>query len=352
MLKLISKTAMLVIAVMLGCAACGSSPTTSSSISGAGSSFIYPVMTRWVDGYHQAKQIDINYQPIGSGGGIAQLKNKTIAFAASDMPLSSHKLQQAGWMQFPAVMGGIVLVVHLPGIHNNQLLLNSKLLADIYQAKIKYWNNPRIRRLNPHLRLPKQPIIPVARADSSGTTFNFTYYLTQTNLSWKKNIGAATNVKWPTAVLGAKGNAGVASQVRVTPGSIGYVEYAYAHQTHLTMTRMQNATGHAVRAELDSFKAAARNANWRSAANRDFNMLLSNQPGKASWPIMATTYVLLPLHNGAPGLQQRNKRIQRFFMWVFTNPTAIAQAKNLQYVSLPKSLIRFIRRQFIHHAHR
>lgn len=321
-------------------------------LNGAGSSFIYPLMTQWTASYYKNTQVKINYQPIGSGGGITQLSNKTINFAASDMPLTSAQLKSKTpqWQQFPAAMGAIVMVVNLQGIKNNQLTLSGPLLAAIYQGQIKKWNDPRLRKLNPKLKLPNTAIILVARADSSGTTYNFTHYLSQVSSSWKQQTGFSTNIKWPSYVLGAKGNAGVASQVMNMPASLGYVEYAYAKQNNMTMLAMQNRAGKLVTANSASFNAAAENANWSQAAQQGFHLMLTNQPGAGSWPMLATTYVLL----ATPANQQQlsvNRQLMRFFNWVFTSPQAVMQAKQLDYVPLPKSLVELINHQTAIHHH-
>ena len=265
---------------------------TTTHITAAGSSFIFPVMAKWSQAYNKAKKVQINYQPIGSGGGISQLQNQTVDFAASDKPLTASELYEKHWQQFPAVVGGIVPVVNIAGIGNNALILNGQVLADIYNGKILYWNNPRIQHLNSKLKLPHNRIVTVHRADGSGTTFNFTKYLSDVSVQWHKNIGFDTVVSWPGYGLGAKGNAGVANQVQNIKNSIGYVEYSYAHSSNLDIVRMQNKMNKTITANSASFKSAASNANWQ--AKKSFYLVLTNQPGAKSWPIVATTFILMP----------------------------------------------------------
>ena len=301
----------------------------STQITGAGSSFIYPVLSKWSQDYNKATGVKINYQPIGSGGGISQLTNGTVDFAASDKPLQISELNNKKWQQFPAVVGGIVPVINISGIKNNQLVLSGPILSEIYSGKITYWDNTQITKLNKKLKLPHARIISIHRADGSGTTFNFTKYLSDIDQNWHKNIGYETVVKWPSFGLGAKGNAGVAAQVKILRNSIGYVEYAYAHSSNLTMAKMINKSGKVVSADINSFKSAAQNANWQSS--NAFYLILTNQPGAGSWPIVATTFVLLPKKASAT----RQATI-KFFNWIFANGNKTAQA--LDYVSIPKTV--------------
>ncbi|HJO93832.1 MAG TPA: phosphate ABC transporter substrate-binding protein PstS [Victivallales bacterium] len=301
------------------------------SITGAGSTFVYPVLSQWAVTYHKKTGIAINYQPIGSGGGLRQLNNKTVNFAASDKPLTKQQLDEKGLIQFPVIVGGIVPIVHVQGLKANQLLLNGKVLADIYLGKVKYWNDPAIQKLNPGLTLPHTVIVPVRRADGSGTTYNFTNYLSKVSPVWKSKVGFSTDVQWPSMALGAKGNAGVAAQVQTIPNTIGYVEYAYAIQNKLTTVKMVNADGKTVVASLDSFKAAASNAKWSS--DKGFYMILTNAPGKNSWPIAASTFVLLykkELKNDT------GKAIVKFFKWVYSDGGEFAT--KLDYVAIPKNV--------------
>lgn len=343
MSKLTSKTLFAMVAVS---GICSMSSAATVTLNGAGSSFIYPVMTKWTRDYQKATKDQINYQPIGSGGGITQLSNKTIDFAATDMPLRPKELAAKKWHQFPAVMGGIVPVINVKGITKDKLVLSGPVLAAIYLGQIKNWDAAPIKNLNKKINLPHKPIILVYRADGSGTTFNFTTYLTQVSPDqWGKHVGASTLVSWPAYGLGAKGNAGVANQVQNMPGSIGYVEYAYASQNNMTTVRMQNISHHVVSANLASFKAAASNANWNKAKANDFHLILTNQPGAKSWPIVATTYILFPRSGGKNATKQKltNHHMLSFFMWTFTSSKARAQTSALDYVAIPTSLVKMIK---------
>ena len=318
-----------------------------AALDAAGSSFIYPVMSQWTSSYYKKTGVKINYQPIGSGGGISQLKHKTISFAASDMPLTSQQLKQRGWQQFPAVMGGIVPVIHLQGVSNNQLVLSGPVLVQIYNGTIKKWNEAAIAELNPKLSLPNKLIILVYRSDGSGTTFNFTTYLSQVDPAWRKSVGAATMVKWPAKMgIGAKGNAGVASLVQTMPGSIGYVEYAYAKQNNMTTASLINSSNQTVTAGSDSFSAAAGQADWNAAQQNDFHLILTNQTGAQSWPIVATTYILFPSAGQDKKISKNNREMMRFFLWAFDNPNTKQQTAALGYVSIPSSLVQIIKTKF------
>ena len=310
-------------------------PTKTNTITGAGSTFIYPVMAKWTQSYAKETGTKVNYQAIGSGGGIKQLEAKTIDFAASDKPLRIQDLHKLNAIQFPMVMSGIVPVVHLHGIHNNQIALSGEVLADIYQGEISKWDDPKIQKLNPKVDLPKTPIITIHRADGSGTTFNFTYYLSQVSKSWKSKVGYDTVVAWPGRLsMGGKGNAGVAAQVQNVPNTIGYVEYAYAVANKMTAVKMINKANKTVEANLKSFASAANNAKW--SADNGFYQLLTNQPGAASWPIVATTFILVPEDNPKDKQQVAvNKASLKFFSWAFKNGDAMA--KNLNYIVVPAS---------------
>jgi phosphate transport system substrate-binding protein len=305
----------------------------STQITGAGSSFIYPVMAKWSDKYYKDTKIKVNYQPIGSGGGISQLTNKTVDFAASDQPQSKSVLITNKWQQFPAIIGGIVPVVHIDGVKNNQLVLSGPVLAQIYSGKITHWDDSAIASLNKKLKLPHTRIISVHRADGSGTTFNFTNYLSSVDKTWRDSTGYNTVVQWPSFGLGAKGNAGVAAQVKNLNNTIGYVEYAFAHSNNLSIAKMQNKSGNIVTANINSFAAAAKNAKWQ--AKNDFYLVLSNESGKQSWPIVATTFVLLPKEKSAA----RQHSLQ-FFKWIFKNGAKMAT--DLDYVSIPGSVTKQI----------
>lgn len=300
-----------------------------NSLTGAGSSFVYPVMAIWAQDYSVKQGIHVNYQAIGSGGGLQQMYSGTVDFAASDMPLTVAQLQQHKLQQFPIIIGGIVAVVNLAGIKNNQMLLNGVVLADIYLGKIIFWDDAAIKQLNPTLKLPHQNIVTVHRADGAGTTFNFTHYLADVSPAWKKEGGVNTMVSWPNGI-GAKGNAGVAAQVLQTPNSIGYVEYAYAAQNHMATTRFVNAAQQTVTASAASFAAAAKNAHW--SVDNGFYQILTSQPGADSWPIVATTFILMPSSQDA----QLKLRLANFFTWCYQN--GAPAANSLDYVALPESV--------------
>ena len=304
-----------------------------NTLIGAGSSFIYPVLAVWTQQYSAKEGIQVNYQSIGSGGGLQQMYSGTVNFAASDMPLTLSELQQHQLQQFPMIIGGIVPVINVTGIAPNQMVLNGTVLADIYLGKITFWDDTAIKLLNPTLKLPHQNIVTVHRADGSGTTFNLTHYLADVSPEWKAQGGVNTMVSWPNGI-GAKGNAGVAAQVLQTANSIGYVEYAYAAQNHMAITRMMNADGHTVMASADSFTAAAKNAQW--SANNGFYQILTNQPGAQSWPIVATTFILMPR---TPDPQLKT-RLYNFFTWSYQN--GAAAAASLDYVAVPESVYKTI----------
>lgn len=325
--------------IVLGITACNDSSTSNSTkqdIMGAGSSFIYPAMSKWTNEYYNLNQTKVNYQPIGSGGGIRQIYSRTVSFAASDKPLSTKELKQHKLIQFPAIVGGIVPVVNIKGIKANQLILSGKVLADIYLGKITYWNDPAIQILNPSIQLPHSMILSIHRADGSGTTYNFANYLAKVSPTWKNNVGVNTTLKWPGNGVGAKGNAGVAAQVQNLPNSIGYVEYAYAHEGGLTTTKLINKAGKAVAPSLSTFKAAAANAKW--SPKQDYQLILTNQPGANSWPINASTFILLPTDN----TKIQNQAILKFFNWTYTNNIALNITKSTDYVSIPQSVVKNI----------
>lgn len=306
-----------------------------TTITGAGSSFVYPVLSQWAQTYNNETGIQINYQPIGSGGGLTQLSAKTVNFAASDAPQDIDTLKIKGYIQFPVIVGGIVLIVNISGIAPDQLVLDGKTLADIYLGKITKWNDPGIVKLNLNIKLPDKKIVLTRRADGSGTTFNFTNYLSKVSSDWKSKIGSSTDVQWPGMTIGAKGNAGVATQVKTIPNTIGYVEYAYAKQNKLTTVKMVNREGDVVTANMNSFKEAAANAVWDSS--NGFNLVLTDAPGKNSWPIDASTFVLLYRDSLS---KDEGKAIIKFFTWVFEKGQDQAQA--LDYVPIPDKVVKMI----------
>lgn len=307
-----------------------------ADISGAGASFPYPVYAKWAGSYKAVSGIGLNYQSIGSGGGIAQIKARTVAFGASDAPLKAAELAKFGLAQFPTVIGGVVPVVNVPGVAPGQLVLSGQVLSDIFQGKITQWNHPEIKKLNPNVNLPGTAITVVHRSDGSGTTFIFSTYLSRVSEGWRKDVGAATSVDWPTGI-GAKGNEGVAGNVAQRAGSIGYVEYAYAKQNHLKYTRMINKTGKVVTPDAATFKAAAANANWGAAAKDGFYIILVDQPGEASWPITATTYILVYKQPSDP---VTTGNVLKFFKWAFEKGDEAAL--RLDYVPLPENAIKAI----------
>ncbi|MBT0670180.1 phosphate ABC transporter substrate-binding protein PstS [Novosphingobium profundi] len=306
-----------------------------SNITGAGSTFVYPVLSKWAADYKTMTGDQINYQSIGSGGGIAQIKAGTVDFGATDKPLSPEELAQAGLAQFPVAIGGVVPVVNIQGLKPGQLRLSGPVLADIYDGRIKTWNDPQIARLNPGLHLPSAPITPVHRSDGSGTTFNFTHYLGQVNPGWKASVGEGTSVNWPGGSVGGKGNEGVATYVKQIPNAIGYVEYAYVLQNHMTYTLMRNAAGQFVAPNTASFQAAAATANW--AKSKDFFLVMTNAPGAKAYPITASTFVLMYKHPKNPA---SSAAARTFFRWALEKGQK--QALSLDYVPLPGPLVKHI----------
>ena len=309
------------------------SSAIAAEITGAGASFPAPIYSKWADAYQKATGNKINYQSIGSGGGIKQIQAKTVDFGASDMPLSPADLEKSGMLQFPTVIGGIVPVVNLPGIKPGEMRLTGTVLGDIYLGKITKWNDKPIADLNPKVQLPAQDIAVVRRADGSGTTFIFTNYLSKVNPEWKTKVGEGTAVQWPLG-LGGKGNEGVSAFVQRVPASIGYVEYAYAKQNKLTHTQMQNADGQFVQPDDENFKAAAAGADWTKSA---FAEILTDKPGKASWPITGATFILMHKVQDKP---TQAVETLKFFDWALKNGGKMAT--ELEYVPLPDSLIKLI----------
>jgi len=302
-----------------------------ADISGAGATFPYPVYAKWADAYKKETGTGMNYQSIGSGAGIKQIKAKTVTFGASDAPLPGKELDEAGLAQFPMVMGGIVPVVNLEGVAPGDLTIDGPTLANIFLGTVKKWDDPAIAKLNPGKKLPSRAIALVHRSDGSGTTYNFTYYLSEVSPDWKTKVGTSTAVQWP-AGIGAKGNEGVANNVANTRGSIGYVEYAYAKQNKLTHTRMVNKAGKSVAPTAETFQAAAANADWKSQPG--YGVILANQPGDQSWPMTAATWILLykkPTDAAATG------EALKFFAWSYSRGDGMA--KDLDYVPMPDNVV-------------
>jgi phosphate transport system substrate-binding protein len=302
-----------------------------ADISGAGATFPYPIYAKWADAYKKETGTGLNYQSIGSGGGIKQIEANTVTFGASDMPLKADDLEKNGLVQWPMVMGGIVPVVNLDGVNPNDLTLDGTTLAKIFLGEIKSWDDPAIKALNPSAKLPSQAIVVVHRSDGSGTTFNFTNYLSKVSADWKSKVGENTSVEWPTGI-GAKGNEGVSNNVGQTKGSIGYVESAYAKQNKLTTTKMINKDGKTVEPVPASFEAAASNADWNTAPG--FYLILTDQPGAASWPITASTFILM--HKQVPDAAAAGEAL-KFFAWAYSKGTQMAA--DLDYIPMPANVI-------------
>ena len=309
-------------------------PASAADISGAGATFPYPVYAKWADAYKKETGVGLNYQSIGSGGGIKQIKAKTVIFGASNAPLPGKELDEAGLAQFPMVMGGIVPVVNLEGIKPGDLTIDGVTLAKIFLGEIKSWDDPAIAKLNSGVKLPKQAIAIVHRSDGSGTTFNFAYYLCDVSADWKSKVGVNTALEWP-AGIGAKGNEGVANNVANTKGSIGYVEYAYAKQNKLTFTKMINKDGKAVMPTSAAFQAAAANANWKSQPG--YGVILANQPGAESWPMTAATWILI---YKKPQDTATTAEALKFFAWSYSKGGKMAE--ELDYVAMPANIVKDI----------
>jgi len=303
-----------------------------AEISGAGATFPYPIYAKWAEAYRQKTGIGLNYQSIGSGGGIKQIKAATVTFGASDMPLKPDDVKAAGLVQFPMIIGGVVPVANIPGVKPGQLVLDGATVASIYLGEISKWNDARIRSLNPKVALPDQAIAPIYRSDGSGTNFLFTNYLSQSSPEFASKIGANTSVQWPVGI-GAKGNEGVAAMTNQTSGAIGYVEYAYAKQNRMTYAVMKNHDGKLVSPDAKAFQAAAANADW--AKSDHYYLILTNQPGAQSWPITGASFILM--HQEAKDAAASGEAL-KFFAWAYANGAPMAQ--ELDYVPLPATLVK------------
>ncbi len=305
-----------------------------ADITGAGATFPYPIYAKWAEMYKKTTGNGLNYQSVGSGAGIKQIKAKTVDFGASDMPLKAEELDADGLVQFPAIMGGVVLVVNLEGVTPGQLKLTGPVIADIYLGKITKWNAPEITALNPGVKLPAEEITVVHRADGSGTSFLFTDYLSKTSADFKAKIGSGTAVKWVVGV-GGKGNEGVAANVQRVKGAIGYVEWAFAKRTKMSHTQLKNKDGVFLQPDDDNFKAAAANAEW--AKTPGFGVVLTDQAGKAAWPITGASYILMhkTQADGAKG-----KEVLKFFDWAYKN--GAASAAELDYVPMPAGVVKLV----------
>jgi phosphate transport system substrate-binding protein len=324
----------LLLAVAFCLATCHAVIAFSAEISGAGSTFVYPLLLKWADTYHTKTGQRVAYQPTGSGNGVRQIKAARVTFGASDMPLAPEELRAAGLAQFPVVIGGVVPVVNLPGVGSGQIRLTGPLLADIYLGKIVNWNDPAIVALNPNVSVPNLKIVVVHRNESSGTTFNWVSFLSQSSAAWKSGVGAGTTVKWPTGV-GAAGNDGVAMYIKNVEGSIGYVELTYALQRNLAFTAVQNRSGAFVEPSRASFSAAAAAADWTQQP--DFYQIVTDAPGENAWPIAGVVFVLVPREAKDPAAL---KAALAFFRWALNEGQADADAEH--YVSLPPVLVRQI----------
>lgn len=305
-----------------------------ADITGAGATFPYPVYSKWADAYKKETGNGLNYQSIGSGAGIKQIIAKTVTFGATDAPLKPEQLDKEGLAQWPMVMGAIVPVVNLEGVKPGEMVFDGPTLAKIYLGEIKAWNDPAIAKLNPKLKLPSDAITVVRRSDGSGTTFNFTDYLSKVSADWKSKVGSGTAVEWPVGV-GAKGNEGVAGNVGQTKNSIGYVEYAYAKQNKLTYTGLVNSAGKAVQPTIAAFQAAAANADWANA--KGYYLILTNQPGETSWPITAATFILM---HKEPVDKAASSEALKFFKWAFEKGDKMAE--ELDYIPMPASVVKQI----------
>lgn len=323
-----------VTAILLALSLVGFAASAQSTLTGAGSTWVYPLVAKWAAAYQQNNGVEVNYQSIGSGGGIAQIKAGTVAFGASDMPLKPEDLSSAGLIQFPTAVAGEDLVYNLPGIQAERLVLSGPLVADIYLGKIKKWNDPAIAKLNSGLNLPDMDITVVHRSDGSGTTFTFCDYLSKVSPEWKDKVGANTSVAWPTGV-GGKGNEGVASYVQRIPGSIGYVEYAYILESHLSDARMVNRDGKIVSPSLKGFQDAAAHVDFTKA--QDFYVILTDHTGPDTWPISGCTWQIL--RKNAP--KETNMAVMKFFDWGFEHGQDMA--RSISFGPLPSSTVEAIK---------
>ncbi|MGB8550843.1 MAG: phosphate ABC transporter substrate-binding protein PstS [Xanthobacteraceae bacterium] len=325
--------------IAAGALAALSLPASAMDISGAGATFPYPIYAKWADAYKKETGNGLNYQSIGSGGGIKQIQNKTVTFGASDMPLKAEDVKKSGLVQFPTVIGGDIPVVNLDGVKSGDLRLDGDTLARIFLGQITKWDDPAIQKLNPNAKLPSQPIVVVHRSDGSGTTFIWTDYLSKVSPEWKSKVGANTSVEWP-AGIGAKGNEGVANNVANTKGSIGYVEYAYAKQNNMTTVNMINKDGKTVAPSAASFQAAAANADWEKTDS--FYIILTNQPGTESWPIAGATFILIYQQPQDPAAAAE---ALKFFAWAYAKGGKMAE--ELDYVPMPAPVVKAIQKVWV-----
>jgi phosphate transport system substrate-binding protein len=319
-------------------AAAGLAPAIAADISGAGATFPYPIYAKWADAYKKETGVGLNYQSIGSGGGIKQIQAKTVTFGATDLPLKAAELDKDGLAQFPTVIGGVVPVVNLEGVKAGELALDGPTLAKIFLGQIKTWNDPAIAKLNANVKLPSQPIVVVHRSDGSGTTYLFTDYLSKANPDWKSKVGASTAVEWPVGI-GAKGNEGVANNVSQTKGSIGYVEYAYAKQNKLGHAKMANKDSKVVDPNSDAFSAAAANANWEGTPG--FGVILTDEAGASVWPITGATFILI---HKKPAKPADAAEALKFFAWAYAKGGKMAE--ELDFVPMPAKVVTSIQKSW------
>ncbi len=322
--------------VAAAAALCTAYTASAADISGAGASFPYPIYGKWADAYQKETGNRLNYQSIGSGGGIKQIQAKTVTFGASDMPLTAAQLDKDGLIQFPTVMGGVVPVMNIAGIKPGEIVLDGPTLANIYLGKVKSWNDAAIAKLNPSAKLPNQAIAVVHRSDGSGTTFVFTDYLSKISPDWKSQVGSSTSVKWPVGI-GGKGNEGVAGTVGQTSGAIGYVEYAYVKQNKMTFAKMINRDGKTIEPGSEAVQAAAAGADW--AGTPGMAVIITNQPGAGSWPMAAATFILM--HKQAQNPAASLEAI-KFFDWAYSKGDKMAE--ELDYVPMPDAVVNQIRK--------
>lgn len=305
-----------------------------AEITGAGATFPFPIYAKWANDYKEKTGTSVNYQSVGSGAGIKQIKSKTVVFGASDKPLTAEELKEAGLIQWPQIIGGIVPIINVKGIESDKLVLSGEVLARIYLKEITNWNDPAIKALNKGTNLPDLPIIVAYRSDGSGTTFNFTHYLSEVSKTWKEKIGSGTAVEWPVG-LGAKGNEGVANLVKITNGAIGYVEYAYAKQNEIAHAKMINKNGKTVSPSIKAFQAAAAGADWANAPG--FGLILNNQPGDEAWPMTSASYILIYKD---PADKEGTAETIKFFRYAFANGDA--EAEKLDFVPIPDQVVALV----------
>ncbi len=326
------------LAIVASAVALAATPVRAADISGAGATFPYPIYAKWADAYKKETGHGLNYQSIGSGGGIKQIQAKTVTFGATDMPLKGEQLEKDGLVQWPMVLGGVVPVINVDGIKPGELTLDGPTLAAIYLGEITAWNDPAIVKLNASAKLPNQPIVVVRRSDGSGTTFLWTDYLSKTSAAWKSKVGSSTAVEWPVGI-GAKGNEGVANNVGQTKGAIGYVEFAYAKQNKMSHSKVVNKAGKAVEPSLASFQAAATSAKWESVPG--MGEIITDQPGDGSWPIAGATFILM---HKQPTKIEDAKTALAFFSWAYAKGGQMAS--ELDYVPMPEAVVAPIKKEW------